>query len=55
MNMLTWIHGFKFLPCSKFRFQEVARQSKTELVSLGFPEFTIEDFHETVSIILKCC
>lgn len=30
------------------RFQEVARQSKSELVSLGFSEFTIEDFHETL-------
>ncbi|XP_060558518.1 ubiquitin thioesterase OTUB1-like [Ruditapes philippinarum] len=29
------------------RFRDVAKQSKAELVSLGFPEFTIEDFHET--------
>lgn len=27
----------------------MAKNSKNELVSLGFPEFTIEDFHETVS------
>lgn len=29
------------------RFKEVASKSKDELVTLGFPEFTIEDFHET--------
>ena len=33
------------------RFMETAKQSKSELVSLGFPEFTIEDFHETVSTV----
>ena len=31
-----------------FRFKEVASKSKDDLVTLGFPEFTIEDFHETV-------
>ncbi|KAL4238404.1 OTU domain [Mactra antiquata] len=34
------------------RFLEVAKQSKSELVSLGFPEFTIEDFHETFMDVL---
>ncbi|KAH3712055.1 ubiquitin thioesterase OTUB1-like [Dreissena polymorpha] len=29
------------------RFKDVAQNSKSELVKLGFPEFTIEDFHET--------
>ncbi|ESO86824.1 hypothetical protein LOTGIDRAFT_220355 [Lottia gigantea] len=29
------------------RFKEVASKSKDELVSLGFPQFTIEDFHDT--------
>ncbi|XP_063221356.1 ubiquitin thioesterase otubain-like [Bacillus rossius redtenbacheri] len=29
------------------RFQEVARKSKDDLVSLGFPQFTVEDFHDT--------
>lgn len=29
------------------RFLEVASKSKSDLVALGFPEFTIEDFHET--------
>ncbi|XP_071962049.1 ubiquitin thioesterase OTUB1-like [Antedon mediterranea] len=29
------------------RFKEIALKSKDELVSLGFPTFTIEEFHET--------
>ncbi|CAH1791956.1 unnamed protein product [Owenia fusiformis] len=29
------------------RFQAVARQSKDDLVALGFQQFTIEDFHDT--------
>lgn len=32
-----------------FRFQDIANKSKDELINLGFPQFTIEDFHETVS------
>ncbi|XP_019624281.1 PREDICTED: ubiquitin thioesterase OTUB1-like [Branchiostoma belcheri] len=31
------------------RFKEVAAKSKDMLVSLGFPAFTVEDFHDTVS------
>ena len=34
-----------------FRFKEVASKSKDDLVTLGFPEFTIEDFHETVRLL----
>lgn len=30
-----------------FRFQDIANKSKDELINLGFPQFTIEDFHET--------
>ena len=33
-----------------FRFKNIAAKSKDDLVSLGFPQFTIEDFHDTVSI-----
>ena len=36
---------------SIYRFKEVASKSKDDLVALGFPEFTIEDFHETVGPI----
>lgn len=32
-----------------FRFKAVAAKSKLDLVSEGFTEFTIEDFHNTVS------
>ena len=35
-----------------YRFKTLASQSKDELVSLGFPSFTIEDFHQVVSSIL---
>lgn len=31
------------------RFYELASKSKDNLVNLGFPKFTVEDFHETVS------
>ncbi len=31
------------------RFKELAAKSKDDLVALGFPQFTIEDFHDTVS------
>lgn len=30
-------------------FRELAQNSKEKLVKLGFPEFTLEDFHVTVS------
>lgn len=31
------------------RFRELAQKSKERLVKLGFPEFTLEDFHGTVN------
>lgn len=31
------------------KFRELAVQSKNNLVALGFPQFTVEDFHDTVS------
>ena len=31
------------------KFMELATNSKAKLVKLGFPQFTIEDFHDTVS------
>lgn len=34
------------------KFYEIAKNSKEILVALGFPQFTVEDFYETVSIIL---
>ncbi|KAK7506803.1 hypothetical protein BaRGS_00001654 [Batillaria attramentaria] len=34
------------------RFKEIATKSKEELVALGFPQFTIEDFHETFMEVL---
>lgn len=33
------------------KFRELAQFSKEKLVKLGFPEFTLEDFHVTVSSI----
>jgi ubiquitin thioesterase protein OTUB1 len=36
------------------RFFELAKDSKDKLVGLGFPKFTIEDFHDTV-ICLRMC
>ncbi|XP_072031898.1 LOW QUALITY PROTEIN: ubiquitin thioesterase OTUB1-like [Amphiura filiformis] len=35
------------------RFKGIASKSKDELVSLGFPAFTIEDFHETFMEVLQ--
>ena len=32
------------------KFKELAVQSKDKLVQLGFPHFTLEDFHDTVSL-----
>lgn len=38
------------LPCPPARrFKAVSAKSKEDLVSQGFTEFTIEDFHNTVS------
>lgn len=34
------------------KFRELALKSKDSLVALGFPQFTVEDFHDTVSKIL---
>ena len=34
----------------KLRFKEVVTKSKDELIGLGFPQFTLEDFHETVEL-----
>ncbi|XP_054714196.1 ubiquitin thioesterase OTUB1-like [Uloborus diversus] len=34
------------------RFKEVAAKTKDDLVSLGFPKFTIEDFHDTFMDVL---
>lgn len=31
-------------------FHELAENSKDKLVKLGFPEFTLEDFHSTVML-----
>ncbi|XP_060063691.1 ubiquitin thioesterase OTUB1-like [Ylistrum balloti] len=35
------------------RFKEVASRSKEELVDLGFPRFTIEDFHDTFMDVVE--
>lgn len=32
------------------KFRDLARKSKDSLVALGFPQFTVEDFHDTVSL-----
>lgn len=31
-----------------FRFKDTAQKTRDDLVKLGFPEFTIDDFHENV-------
>ena len=31
------------------RFYKIAKDSKDELIALGFPKFTLEDFHDMVS------
>lgn len=31
------------------KFRELALKSKESLVALGFPQFTVEDFHDTVN------
>ena len=44
-NLLSRIHPL----ISQFlRFKDIAQRSKDDLVALGFPQFTIEDFHDTV-------
>jgi ubiquitin thioesterase protein OTUB1 len=39
-----------FSLCVCIRFRDLAAKSKENLVALGFPQFTVEDFHDTVSI-----
>ena len=34
------------------RFYDIASKCKDNLVNLGFPKFTVEDFHETVSLLI---
>lgn len=54
LRLSTWkiAKTFCCLYCSlENRFKTLASQSKDELVSLGFPSFTIEDFHQVVSSI----
>jgi len=45
--------AFSFL-CFSIRFRDLAAKSKENLVALGFPQFTVEDFHDTVSITGGC-
>jgi len=33
-----------------WRFRALIEASKQDLISLGFPQFTIEDFHDVVSL-----
>ncbi|XP_013772007.1 ubiquitin thioesterase OTUB1-like isoform X2 [Limulus polyphemus] len=35
------------------RFKSVASRSKEDLIALGFPQFTIEDFHDTFMEVLN--
>lgn len=35
------------------KFRDLALKSKDSLVALGFPQFTVEDFHDTVMIHLN--
>lgn len=32
------------------KFRDLALKSKDNLVALGFPQFTVEDFHDTVRV-----
>lgn len=32
------------------KFRDLALKSKDSLVALGFPQFTVEDFHDTVRL-----
>lgn len=36
------------------KFRELALKSKDSLVALGFPQFTVEDFHDTVRHVFIC-
>lgn len=39
-------------------FKKLAEESKDKLIKLGFPQFTLEDFHDTVNIaciVLSYC
>lgn len=36
-------------------FRRLAEESKDRLIKLGFPPFTLEDFHDTVSCCSCCC
>nr|CAD7264622.1 unnamed protein product [Timema shepardi] len=39
------------------RFHELASKSKDDLVTMGFPKFTVEDFHDTLAnalVVLSC-
>lgn len=33
------------------QFRQLAQSSRDRLIKLGFPQFTLEDFHDTVAII----
>ncbi|GFO48669.1 ubiquitin thioesterase [Plakobranchus ocellatus] len=35
------------------RFLDIAQKSKDELIGLGFPQFTLEDFHDTFMDVVK--
>ena len=48
-NMCVYLCTIRMFP---FRFKAVASKSKLDLVNEGFTEFTIEDFHNTVSPLL---
>jgi len=40
-------------PLLSCRFRSLIEASKADLISLGFPQFTIEDFHDVVSSTLS--
>ena len=37
------------------RFKAVADRTKDDLIALGYPSYTVEDFHETVSGVQRLC
>ena len=51
MKLLNMIALFKL--SLFFRFRNFAAKSKDELITLGFPAFTVEDFHDTVGLWKK--
>lgn len=53
INFFLLLMAFSFL-CFSIRFRDLAAKSKENLVALGFPQFTVEDFHDTVSITGGC-